>query len=177
MERYTAFLRGVNVSGQKLLKMEHLRTAFTEAGITGVKTYIQSGNVLFDSDESDTEKLNFYLENLIEKTFGFRTDVILRRKRDLNSILSSLQLCKLETGEDRKYYITLLKQAYSEPFTVPFFSKNKDVEVIYHNKMDFISISLEYKGNYGFPNAFIEKLSGFPATTRNPITLGKILDI
>jgi hypothetical protein len=83
----------------------------------------------------------------------------------------------LESGGDRKYYITFLKAEYYEPLIFPLFSKNKDVEVIYQNKKDFISVSNLFKGSYGFPNAFIEKLTGIPATTRNPDTLKKILDL
>jgi uncharacterized protein (DUF1697 family) len=177
MGKYVAFLRGINVSGQKLIKMEALRKAFTETGFADVKTYIQSGNVIFESDVTDTKKLNLLLEGLIEKSFGFRTDVILRTHSDIESILNSLQISREKLSEERKYYITFLKEAYSEPFTIPLFSKNKDVEVIYHNRMEFVSISTLYKGQYGFPNAYIEKLTGIPATTRNPLTLGKILEL
>ena len=177
MGRYVAFLRGINVSGQKLIKMEALRKAFTETGFAEVKTYIQSGNVIFDSDVTDTKNLILRLEELIEKSFGFRTDVILRRHSGIESILNSLQISREKHSEEMKYYITFLKEAYSEPFTIPLFSKNKDVEVIYHNQMEFVSISTLYKGQYGFPNAYIEKLTGIRATTRNPLTLGKILEL
>jgi hypothetical protein len=61
--------------------------------------------------------------------------------------------------------------------TVPLFSKNKDVEVIYQTNQDFISISHPFKGSYGFPNAFIEMLTAIPATTRNPNTLMKLLEL
>jgi len=177
MGRYIAFLRGINVSGQKLLKMAALRQAFTEAGIAGVKTYIQSGNVIFDSTETDGEKLSRHLEDLIEKSFEFRTDVILRRHSDIESILNSLQISKAESCEEKKYYLTFLKEECPVAIPLPSLSKNRDVEIIYHNNKDFVSISSLFKGNFGFPNAFIEKLTGIPATTRNPITLGKILEL
>jgi len=177
MERYIAFLRGINVSGQKIIKMESLRKAFAEEGFTEVKTYIQSGNVIFNSDDQDIEKLIQRIEDLIENHFGFRTDVILRSHIDIESVLNSLQISRLESGEDGKYYITFLKEEYNEPLIVPLFSKNKDVEVIYQNKKDFISVSNLFKGSYGFPNAFIEKLTGIPATTRNPDTIKKILEL
>ena len=177
MGRYVAFLRGINVSGQKLIKMEALRKAFAETGFVDVKTYIQSGNVIFDSEVTDTKKLTLRLEDLIEQSFGFRTDVILRRHNDIESILNSLQTSREKHPDENKYYITFLKEAYSEPFTMPLFSKNNDVVVTYHNRMEFVSISKLYKGQYGFPNAYIEKLTGIPATTRNPLTLGKILEL
>jgi len=157
--------------------MEALRKAFTEAGFGNVKTYIQSGNVILDSDETNTKKLSLLLEDLIEKSFGFSTEVILRTHSDIESILNSLHTSKAESGEERKYYITFLKDESSVTIPLPSFSKNRDVEIIYHNNRDFISISSFFKGNFGFPNAFIEKITAIPATTRNPITLGKILEL
>jgi len=177
MERYIAFLRGINVSGQKLIKMETLRKTFAKEGFAEVKTYIQSGNVIFNSVEKDTEGLIQRIEDLIENHFGFRTNVILRKHIDIESVLNSLQFSRSESGEGKKYYITFLKEENKEPLIVPLFSKNKDVEVIYQNNKDFVSISNLFKGNYGFPNAFIEKLTGIPATTRNPDTLKKILEL
>lgn len=177
MERYIAFLRGINVSGQKIIKMEILRRAFTESGFSNVKTYIQSGNVLFNSEVHDNSLLIRTIENLIQKTFGFHTDVILRRHSDIESILSSSNFSMIQTDVEKKYYITFLKEEYAEPLTLPLFSKNKDVEIIHQNNMELISISTVYKGTYGFPNSFIEKLTGIPATTRNPNTLNKILNL
>jgi uncharacterized protein (DUF1697 family) len=177
MERYIAFLRGINVSGQKLLKMEALRKVLSDNGFTDVKTFIQSGNVIFSSAITDSKHLILEMEDLIEKHFGFRTDVILRRHSEIESVLNTLEVIKLKQGEDRKYYITFAKEEYSVHLKVPLFSKNQDVEIIYHNSKDFISVSTEFKGNFGFPNSFIEKLTGIPATTRNPNTLEKILKL
>ena len=67
MERYIAFLRGINVSGQKIIKMETLRKVLSEAGFSDVQTYIQSGNVLFSSQVQDMSFLVLAIENLIEK--------------------------------------------------------------------------------------------------------------
>ncbi len=176
MEQYIAFLRGINVSGQKIIKMESLRKAFSDSGFNDVKTYIQSGNVLFVTDEKDEEVLNTRIEDLIVNYFGFRTDVILRKHTDIKSVINLFHL-NIQADEKRKYYITFLKKEYSELLLVPVFSKNQDVEIIYHNSRDFVSISGLYKGNYGFPNSFIEKLTGIPATTRNPNTLKKITEL
>lgn len=177
MEHYIAFLRGINVSGQKLIKMEALRKVLTDYGFADVKTYIQSGNVIFSTAFTDANHLILAIEDLIEKHFGFRTDVILRRHSEIESVLSSLELCKSNSEEDRKCYITFVKEEFSVHLEVPLFSKNHDVEIIYRNSKDFISVSTAFKGIYGFPNSFIEKLTGIPATTRNPNTLEKILKL
>lgn len=177
MQRYIAFLRGINVSGQKLIKMDALRKVLADAGFEEVGTYIQSGNILFNALRADSEQLIPRIEDLIEKHFGFRTDVILRTKIDIESIMNSLQISASQCEQTKKYYVTFLKEEFPEPINVPMFSKNQDVEIIYQNNKDFVSVSTIYKGNYGFPNAFIEKLTGIPATTRNPQTLGKILEL
>lgn len=177
MERYIAFLRGINVSGQKLIKMESLRKVLADSGFVDVKTYIQSGNVLFNSEVQDTKSLILKIESLIDKYFGFKTDVILRKHTDIESILRALEVLKLQSDVDRKYYITFVKEKFSVQIETPTFSKNQDVEIIYHNREDFISVSTAFKGIYGFPNSFIEKLTGIPATSRNPNTLEKILKL
>jgi len=175
--KYIAFLRGINVSGQKLVKMEALRKAFDAEGYKDVKTYIQSGNIVFQSGITDTKKLASEIETLIENNFGFRTDVIIRQPGEIEILLNTLKNNNLLSIEGQKCYFTFLKEIYSQPVTLPLFSKNKDVEIIHADKMNFVSISHIYKGIYGFPNAFIEKLTRIPATTRNPETLAKILEL
>lgn len=177
MVRYIAFLRGINVSGQKIIKMEALRQSFTDFGFGDVKTYIQSGNILFTTEEQPANQLILSIENLIEKKFGFRTDVILRKLTDIEFIVNSDDFSDLRSDDGGKHYITFLKHAYKEPLIIPLFSKNRDVEIIHYNHMDLYSISTAYKGIYGFPNSFIEKLTGIPATTRNPNTLEKLLKL
>lgn len=177
MEFYVAFLRGINVSGQKIIKMEALREAFMREGFTGVKTYIQSGNVLFSRSGSSESELINQVERLIVENFGFHTEVILRSRDEIESVLKALENKHSERVGEQKLYISFLKNAFSGNLSLPLFSKNSDVEIIYHNSRDFISLSHLHKGAYGFPNAFIEKFTGIPATTRNPQTLQKILDL
>lgn len=73
METYIALLRGINVSGQKLIKMEHLRSVFAEMKFKNVRTYIQSGNVLFEDKTTDREKLQQRIEQLIRDTNATRS--------------------------------------------------------------------------------------------------------
>ena len=81
--RYVALLRGINVGGNNKVPMPELRACFEAAGYENVKTYINSGNVIFDSDEADLEKLVTACELGIEKRFGFPVRV---------SVISSQQL-------------------------------------------------------------------------------------
>ena len=177
MERHIAFLRGVNVSGQKIVKMEQLRKVVSDAGFFNVKTYIQSGNLLFDTDETETANLIVMIENLIETAFGFRTDIILRRSADIKVIVNSPFFSQLKSDDEKKYYITFLKTGYTASIDLPLFSKNKEVEIFIFNGMEMFSVCAPHKGVFGFPNAFVEKITGTPATTRNPLTLIKLLEL
>src|SRR6202162_3993518 len=69
MRTYLALLRGINVGGTGLIKMDALKEALTASGLSDVRTYIQSGNVIFSSDLDDTDKIVLLIGSSIEKAF------------------------------------------------------------------------------------------------------------
>ena len=83
---YVALLRGINVGGRNIVPMADLRTAFEEAGFGAVGTYIQSGNVLFESDEPRAS-LEHRVESLIESRFGMTLVVVVRSRRQLRNVV------------------------------------------------------------------------------------------
>lgn len=87
MTRYLALLRGINVGGRNPVAMGELRESFEAAGYKAVRTYIQSGNVLFESDvPSDT--LEGELEVMLERRFGVPLVVVVRSHRQLRSVVA-----------------------------------------------------------------------------------------
>lgn len=88
MTIYIALLRGINVGGKNIIKMADLKQMFEAMGFCEVKTYIQSGNVLFKSNE-DEELLCKKIEHEIEVTFGFSVIVILRTVAELEQIIEN----------------------------------------------------------------------------------------
>jgi uncharacterized protein (DUF1697 family) len=76
--KMVALLRGINVGGNRKVPMSELCAAATEAGLTEVKSYIQSGNVIFNSGKMNVNQSTALLEKAIEERFGFRVDVIVR---------------------------------------------------------------------------------------------------
>lgn len=87
METYVAFLRGINVGGNSLLPMSELLTICEEAGFKNVRTYIQSGNVLFESELSETSLVNELQQALLEKKH-IDTSVMIRTIKELEAIVS-----------------------------------------------------------------------------------------
>jgi uncharacterized protein (DUF1697 family) len=88
MNIHAALLRGINVGAKHRMSMAELTHALEEAGFKNVRTYIQSGNVLFESEGEETE-LRVRMEQVIEKRFGFPVPVILRTSRELQAILEN----------------------------------------------------------------------------------------
>ena len=89
MNRYIAFLRGVNISGKNKVPMAQLKTGFEELGLVEVKTYLNSGNVLFSSSRDDTGALAGQIERMITAKFGWDIPVFLILKRELEDILQN----------------------------------------------------------------------------------------
>jgi uncharacterized protein (DUF1697 family) len=85
--RYIALLRGINVGGNNLIKMSALSDAFTLLKFRSVVTYIQSGNVLFNSSESDIPKLTSVIEKKLSKTFSYTSRVALFTQMHLAEII------------------------------------------------------------------------------------------
>ena len=88
-DKYVALLRGINVSGQKIIKMADLKVHFENLEFTYVQTYIQSGNVIFCSEKKDKNKLKVIIERKIEEVFNFSVSVIILTKEDLHSAISN----------------------------------------------------------------------------------------
>jgi uncharacterized protein (DUF1697 family) len=70
MQTYVAFLRGVNVGGKSLVKMSELADALGESGLQDVRTYIQSGNIIFRSAQTSADKLAAHISDVILQTFA-----------------------------------------------------------------------------------------------------------
>src|SRR5213079_2781787 len=84
-----SMLRGVNVGGHNLIKMDPLRALYESLGLQDPATYVQSGNVIFKTKERDVARLAPRIQNEIERRFGFRPGVILRTSSDLRDVIKT----------------------------------------------------------------------------------------
>lgn len=88
MTRYIALLRGINISGKNKISMPDLKTTLTEKGFADVKTYLNSGNVLFSDDEMDVVKLAERIRIIISETFQLEIPVFVISQDELKGLLS-----------------------------------------------------------------------------------------
>ena len=175
MNGYVAFLRGINVGGQKLMSMAKLSRAFEKLGFKNVRTYIQSGNVIFETGRANRDTLSRQIEQAMRDLFGDDVAVFLRTFQEIESIIALYPLGGKSTDTKVNLYVSFTSRKISGSPALPFFSAKKDVEIILIRDCDVFSISHEIGGKYGFPNVFIEKEFKVQATTRNWTTINKIL--
>jgi uncharacterized protein (DUF1697 family) len=87
---YVALLRGINVGGKNKVDMKQLKTVFEEAGMESVRTYINSGNVIFSSTTRARARLASLLEKAIARRFGFKVDVLVRDLKSMRSVVKAI---------------------------------------------------------------------------------------
>lgn len=128
--RYIALLRGINVGGNSLIKMSELKKCFESLGLEEVKTYINSGNILFTTDPTDTKKLAGKIESAIEKTFAFPVHVVVI---DENSYASMIKNVPKGWGEKEGWKYNLL-------FLIPPYNIDEIMKDIGELKPDIESV-------------------------------------
>src|SRR4030042_2780162 len=85
--QYLTLLRGINVGGNNIIKMTDLKSCFENMGFTSVSTYIQSGNVIFKSDEKDNTRLTKKIEQVLSDRFNYSSRIVLVSHKQLRKVI------------------------------------------------------------------------------------------
>ena len=110
MPTWVGLLRGINVGGKNLLPMTDLARLFEEAGCAGVRTYIQSGNVLFTASRAKAEKLPGLIAGGIADRFGYRVAVLLRTAAEMGEAIRQNPFLEAGAPENWLHVLFLAKQ-------------------------------------------------------------------
>jgi uncharacterized protein (DUF1697 family) len=176
MKRYVAFLRGINVSGHNIIKMEQLREMLLLPGFKNLITYIQSGNVAFDAKETDTDVLRKKIGKKLLKDLGYEVTTIVRSVEELQSVIANNPFATVQEADKRKLYITFLE-------AIPDSERMKLLNIALAAGEEFRLVGRELYiltpayGETKFSNNFIEKKLGLRATTRNSATVNKMTQL
>lgn len=174
MDVKIALLRGINVGGKRKILMADLRQLLEKIGFEHPKTYIQSGNVVFQSDSENSE-IAEKIEQSIAETYGFDVPVIVKSAKDFEKIVDENPF--RESAAIENLHLTFLKQKPSK----------SDVENI--QNFTFSTDKFSLKGDYIYlycegpfhktklSNTFFEKKLSTGTTTRNWKTTLKLLEI
>lgn len=127
--RYIAFLRGINVGGH-VVKMERLRPMFAELGLSNVGSYIQSGNIFFDTDESDRAALTARIEAHLLASLGYAVPVMLRTIAELETILALEPFKHLDVTDDMRLCVMFLSNPAPADLELPLRSPKNDMDIV-----------------------------------------------
>jgi uncharacterized protein (DUF1697 family) len=177
MITYIAILRGINVGGKHLVRMNELKDHLTTLNFINIRTYIQSGNVIFEYDSINTHVLQKQIAELVKINYGFRISVIVKTISELSQILSHNPFINTGNEDLKKLHVTFLS---NEPDL-----KLLDNFLLIQNPPDeyFLADDVIYlfcPNGYGrtkFTNNFIENKLDVQATTRNWRTTKKLFEI
>jgi uncharacterized protein (DUF1697 family) len=113
MPVYIAMLRGINIGPHKRMKMEKLRSSCEELGFVKVKTYIQSGNIVFQAAKLSSAAAAKKIEAQIVKDFGFSADVISRTAEEMKKVVEANTLLREPGIDPSKFHVVFLAEAPS----------------------------------------------------------------
>ncbi len=177
MKRHLALLRGINVSGHNMIKMEALKTTLETIGFTNVVTYIQSGNVFVETEEESGFSVGFKIKQEIYKTFGHEVPVIVIGKQDLELCLTNNPFLKDKEIDTKKLYVAFLSKEMSNTAINELkISQFKPDEAVVDGNKIFIKYDVG-AGNTRLDQKYIEKKLNVVATMRNWNTVNKLLEM
>jgi len=177
MTIYIAFLRGINVGGHNKLKMAELRDALQPLGLQNIRTYIQSGNILFEASESE-ELLQQQIQETIQATFTITSTVIIRTAEEFRSIVNNCPFSEQDladasaTATGESLHVALLSTVPTEENGAKLLQyvsgkerciiKGRDVYLLFYDSIRNAKLSQQ-----------LHKLE-VPATARNWKTMMKL---
>lgn len=178
MQRYISLLRGVNVRGYRPVPMAKLSALVQGLGYSDVKTYLQSGNVVFRSDCEDRAAIGSAIEKAIERALGFPVTVVMRGAGDLKKVIAKSPYVGRGEVKEAALYVTFL-QSRPEPSLVKSLVA-PDNAAADEFRLVGNEVYLHCPGGYGrtkLSNMFFEKKLKVAATTRNWKTVNALFAI
>ena len=174
MVTHVSMLRGVNVAGHKRLKMSGLAELYTSLGFAKVRTYIQSGNVMFSHARKDESDLADTIHGAMKTKLGLDVIVFLRTPEELDRVVKKNPFI----GNDQsRMHVTFL---YTKPIRVP----RDEIDAVAAEGEKFSILDREVclflpngQGKTKLSNGFFEKIFEVPATTRNWNTVLALLEL
>ncbi len=177
MKTHLALLRGINVSGHNMIKMEALKSALENIGFQNVQTYIQSGNVFVDSEEENGPSVGFTIKQEIFKVFGHDVPTIVIGKEDLEVCFKNNLYLKEKEIDTKKLYVAFIsKELNASALNELKISQFKPDEA----SIDSSRIYIKYDvgaGKTRLDQKYIEKKLNVTATIRNWNTVTNLLKI
>lgn len=164
MTTYIALLRGINVGGHRV-KMERLRELFGEMGLANVRSFIQSGNIFFESENSDRTALVARIEARLLDALGYAVPTLLRTRQELQSSLCPNPFAGVEVAPDTRLLIVFTSEPLSGEQPLPARSPNGAIEIVGATSGEVFVVYRLSDGKPPNVEAFLKRAFGKGAST------------
>jgi uncharacterized protein (DUF1697 family) len=175
MDRYISMLRGINVGVQKRVKMEQLTAIYQSLGFKDIRTYLQSGNVVFSAERTDIRELTKAIEEQIKGSLKIQAAVILRTPKEMQRIIKNNPFMKEKGIDTEKLYVTFLSALPEQPSTVNLQPAPDGKDKFIIDGSEVYLFCPEGYGRTRYSNDYFERKLGISATTRNWKTVNQLL--
>ena len=173
-KRYLCLLRGINVSGQKIIKMADLRTLLSQNGLEDVKTYIQSGNILFNSEMQTKAELSLFIENLLLKNYGWEIPSLILEQGDLEKLIINNPYPNITKDSTNKPYVCIPKTSLTKKQIIALREQKYEGEYFRATQQGVYLYCTKEVNKCKLSNNLLEKKLGISCSTRNWRTLLKL---
>jgi uncharacterized protein (DUF1697 family) len=177
--RAIALLRGINVGGHKIIPMVKLKSIFESAGFKNVVTFIQSGNVLFDSTAKGTNALRTKIEKILIDALGYEVPTIIRSADEMKKIVAKDPFTNAHIEKKTKCYVMFLekKPSLSDQQSI-LTTQVKGLAFHFGACELYCLLDAKFSGNNSpFSYAKIEKILDQKGTVRNWATTTKLAEL
>ena len=174
--KYVALLRGINVGGKNILPMKEFAAIFEKAGCGEVRTYIQSGNVVFACPASAVKTLPEKITLAIEKRFGFRAPIVVRSADELRTVLRDNPFLK-KVDDHRWLHVYFLADAPEVKAVATLDPARSAPDAFHVSGREIYLHAPNGMGRSKLTNAYFDSKLATVSTARNWATVQKLLEM
>jgi uncharacterized protein (DUF1697 family) len=174
VDTVVALLRGINVGGHNV-KMEEMRGLFSNMGFANVRSYIQTGNIFFESSERDQQLLRTTIEARLRAALGYDVPTCLRTVEELEQVLALDPFRDVVVTHDMRLAVNFLAEPTKVDLSLPYQTPDGAYEVVSVTPAELFVVWRLQNGRPGNSYGLIEKQLRVPITSRFWHTTAKIL--
>ena len=172
--KYVALVRAINVGGKNLLKMDALRSLCESAGLKNVRTFLQAGNVTFESNSTNSALIASKIQKQLSTAMKGEMKAFVFSLDELAKITKRDPFRRVEPGDVMLCVVFFTDEPAKLP-KLPVKSTDNLELIAVRDRAAFVVARRKQNGWFGFPNGFVEKQLGVTATTRQWSTIKKLV--
>jgi len=175
MTKYIAFLRAINVGGHTV-KMDLLREIFESMGFTNIKTFIASGNVIFESKSKDEDDLVKMIEKRLKDELGYEVATFLRSDLEMAAIADYKPFPKSQMDSAAALNVAFLSKPLDSKSKKLLMTLKSEIDDFHAHECEVYWLCLKKQSESKFSNAVFEKTLGIKTTFRGMNTVRKMAE-